>query len=473
VNFNEEVRARHARGQGFPDIVALRSGRLETAPDGVAFPESREEVRRLLTYAAEVHARVVPYGGGTSVVGHVTPEVSGPPILTIDLQRLSGLRALDEVSGLATFGAGTTGPEVEAAVRPRGWTLGHYPQSFEYSTVGGWVATRSSGQQSLRYGRIEDLLAGAHMETPRGPLDLPPFPASAAGPDLRHLLLGSEGRLGVITEVTVRVRPVPKREDFAAVYFRSWAAALEAARTLVRGDAPLAMIRLNGPAETAMSGVLATPSWRVTALRSYLAARGIGEESCLLLVGMAGSRRTLRRGKSAVAAVTGTLGGVAAGSGPGRAWARSRFRMPYLRDSVWEHGYGVDTIETAAPWARVSGLVEAIEGALRGGLAAAGERVLAYTHLSHVYPHGSSVYTTFVFRLARDPADTLARWEVLKDAASRAVQAGGGTISHQHGVGRDHRAYLPAEKGSLGMDLLRGALSAADPDQRMNPGALT
>ena len=221
-----EVRVRHARGQSLPDWVALRSGRLGAVPDGVAFPDDAAEVRELLAWAAAVGSRVVPYGGGTSVVGGVTPAADGAPWLTISLAHQAGLRELDEGSLLATFGAGTVGPDVEAALRARKLTLGHYPQSWELSTVGGWVAARSSGQQSAGYGRIEALFAGGSVEAPAGSLVMPPHPASAAGPDLRQAILGSEGRLGILTQAVLRAAPQPEVEAFPALFLPDWERAL-------------------------------------------------------------------------------------------------------------------------------------------------------------------------------------------------------------------------------------------------------
>ncbi len=233
ISTDAETRVRHALGQSLPDWIALRSGRIAAFPDGVAFPTNSGQVRELLAYAAGAGARVIPYGGGSSVVGHLTVLPEFGPALSVDLCRMNRLLALDEESGLATFQAGVRGPDLEAALRARGFTLGHFPQSFEHSTLGGWVATRSAGQFSLGLGRIEDLFAGGLLETPAGPLVLPPFPASAAGPDLRQVVLGSEGRLGILTEAVVRVRRVPRRERFLAVFFPDLA---HAVGLISRGD---------------------------------------------------------------------------------------------------------------------------------------------------------------------------------------------------------------------------------------------
>jgi alkyldihydroxyacetonephosphate synthase len=476
VTTDPEERLRHARGQSLPDWVAMRSGRPGWLPDGVAHPADHDEIRALFRFAAERGCRIVPYGGGTSVTGHLTPSSGGPPTVTVALDRLVGLHRHDERSGLATFGAGTAGPAVEAALRARGRTLGHFPQSFEFSTVGGWVATRSAGQQSLGYGRIEALFAGGHLETPAGPLDFRPFPASAAGPDLRQLVLGSEGRFGILTDAIVRSSPLPEREQFVAAFMPDLDRGLAVARALADDRVPLSMVRLSTPQETATVMAMAAHRSILEVYRRYLRLRGIGPDRCLLLVALSGSLALVRYGAGQVGRVVRAHGGLVArgvvGRSFGRRWAADRFRSAYLRNTLWDAGYAVDTVETATTWDRLPGLAVAVAQALRRGLESESERVHAFSHCSHVYPSGSSLYTTYVFRRATDPDETLRRWAVLKGAASRAIVDGGGTISHQHGVGRDHATYLPGEIGPLGIAVLADAARRLDPDGIMNPGAL-
>jgi alkyldihydroxyacetonephosphate synthase len=462
----------HARGQSFPDLVAMRTGQLEAVPDGVAHPRSGADVRGLLDAATAQAAHVIPYGGGTSVVGGVTATTSDAPLLTVDLRGVSRLIDLDRPDQLATFGAGVTGPQLEAVLRAEGLTLGHFPQSFELSTLGGWVATRSSGQQSLGYGRIERLFAGGVVECPTGTLELPTFPASAAGPDLRELVLGSEGRLGIITEATVRVRPIPEVDDVHAVFFPSWLAALEATRELVQGGTPLSMLRLSTAAEASSQRTLAGSSRAAVVLDRGLALRGVGAGRCVLLIGVTGSTRLARHRWTSAYAVARRYDGVSVGRSLGRRWQRGRFRAPYLRNGLWEHGFGIDTVETATTWSQLPTMLARLEEAIAAALEPVGERVHVITHLSHAYPTGSSIYSTYAFRLGADSAETMARWTRCKNAASDAIVANGATISHQHGVGLDHRDYLPSEKGELGMDALRSVAGSLDPDGRMNPGKL-
>ena len=467
-----EVRVRHARGQSFPDWVAVRTGRIGVFPDGVAVPGTVTEVRELLAWAASLGARVVPYGGGTSVVGGVSPAADGAPWLTVSLARLAGLQDVDERSLLARFGAGTAGPDAEAALRARGLTLGHYPQSWELSTVGGWVATRSSGQQSAGYGRIEALFAGGTVEAPAGTLLMPPHPASAAGPDLRQAVLGSEGRLGILTDAVLRAAPLPEMEAFPALFLPDWERALAFTREVARARLPLAMVRTSTPAETWTNLALAGHERTLAALRRYLTARGAGPGRCMVLLGLVGQRRVMAATFAEVLEIARAHGAVRAPATFGRQWHRNRFRTPYLRNTLWEAGYAVDTLETAVAWDRVPAIAAALAPAIRRGLAEEGERVHAFTHLSHVYPTGSSLYTTFLFRLADDPDTTLDRWRRLKRLASEAIVRLGGTISHQHGVGTDHAPFLAAEKGDLGMSALGDLARRFDPTGIMHPGVL-
>ena len=465
------ARVLRARGQSLPDWIALRSGRLGAVPDAVAMPADATDVRSLLDRARDRGWELVPRGGGTSVVGGVTIAEGERPVVVVDLAGLTGLRTLDAASGLATVGAGTTGLALEAALAEHGLTLGHYPQSFEFSTVGGWVATRSAGQESRGYGRIEALYAGGHLETPAGPLDLPPYPASAAGPDLRELVLGSEGRAGILTDVIVRAVRRPQRDQVRAYAVPSWDRALELARALGASGLPLGMVRVSTPIESATTLALGADDRSRRWLRRYLGWRRQGPEPCLVIVGIHGEDAVVTTVEGQVVRLVRAVRGVGV-PGVANAWRRERFATPYLRNALWDAGYAVDTLETAADWTTIPALAAALGPTLRRGLEADGERVHAFSHLSHVYPSGSSLYSTYVFRLAADPDETLDRWRRLKAAASATIVAHGGTISHQHGVGRDHRPYLAAEKGDLGMAVIRAALARLDPAGVMHRGVL-
>ena len=473
ISTDPECRVRHARGQSFPDWVAMRSGEFGVFPDGVAHPHNEADVRALLNYAQETGARLIPYGGGTSVVGHVNPLPGERPVLTVDLGRMTRLRSWDAVSNLATFGAGVNGPDLEAQLRALGRTLGHFPQSFEYSTLGGWIATRSSGQESLAYGRIENMFAGGRLETPAGTLKIPhKFPASAAGPDLRELVLGSEGRLGIITEATVRASLLPEREECHAVFFPNFDEGRAAVREMLQARLPLAMLRLSTATETETTLTMAGHEFLLGSLAKYLALRGAGEEKCMLLMGLSGREAIVKVGRKEALGIANEHRGVYATQTFGKQWTKSRFTSPYLRDTLWDAGYAIDTLETAIDWGGVPALVADIEKHLRGALLNEDEFVHVFTHLSRLYPYGTSIYVQYLFRIADTPEETLRRWRVMKTAASEVIVKHGATISHQHGVGTDHKQYLPAEKGALGIKALETVARVFDPEGVMNPGKL-
>ncbi len=466
-----EERLHHARGQSLPDWIALRAGQIGAFPAGVAYPTSDEDVRALLDYAKKAGAKVIPYGGGTSVVGHINPTSGNVPFLTIDMSRLNRLLALDETSHLATFEAGVAGPEIEKQLNGRGYTLGHFPQSFELSTLGGWIVTRSSGQQSYHYGRIENLFAGGHIETPHGEMGFPVHPASAAVPDLKQVILGSEGRLGIITRATVRIRRLPETEAFYGVFFHNWEEGMAAVREIAQAGIGVSMLRLSNAMETTTTLALAGKDELVRWAERGLRTVGFGNERSLLILGVTGTRRQAAQARREALEIVRTHGGLMTGTIIGKMWKKSRFYSPYLRNTLWEAGYALDTLETAVPWANVMATALETQKAIREGLASIDERVLVFAHLSHVYNDGASIYITYLYRQAT-PDETLRRWQVLKSAASRVIVAYGGTISHQHGVGLDHAPYLAAEKGPLGMQTLETVSKLFDPDRMMNPGKL-
>ncbi len=472
IDSDKSVRLLHARGQSLPDWVALRSGQVDSFPDGVAFPRDRSEVAALIQWVCENQCQVIPYGGGTSVVGHINPIQGAAPVLTIDMAQLSDLIDFDKISLLATFGAGIPGPHIEQLLNQRGYTLGHFPQSFELSTLGGWVASRSSGQQSFYYGRIEDLFAGGHVETPQGSLELPAQPASAAGPDLKQFLLGSEGRIGVITQATVRVSPLPEKENFYGVFFHEWEAGMQAVREIAQSHLRVSMARLSDAQETDTNLRLSGKDNLVKVAKRGLNLLNYGDGRCLLILGISGDHTSTRLTKQQAFHIIRKHGGFFTGQTIGKIWEKSRFLTPYLRNTLWDHGYAVDTLETALPWSKVKDAAQETVQSIHQAISQMGEKALVFSHLSHFYKDGASFYVTYLFRLSSDPDETLQRWKRMKEAASQVIIKHAGTISHQHGVGLDHLGYLKAEKGLLGLKVLQDTFQSLDPMGIMNPGKL-
>ena len=471
VTDDRAARVAHAAGRSYPDLLRLRAGDASKAPDAVVAPGSADAVRAVITACTEARVAVVPFGGGTSVVGGVEPVSDGfDGAIALDLRGLDRVVDVDRASLTATLEAGLLGPEAERRLGEQGVTIGHYPQSFEYSTVGGWIATRSAGQASSGYGRIDDLVEGLRLVAPAGEVTGRPLPATAAGPDLRELIVGSEGVLGVICEATLRVRPVPRLRRYEGWSFSSFAEGREAFRVMEQADASPDLARLSDEEETRLGLALAARGgWAERAGRAYLRLRG-HEGGCLAIVGFEGEEDDVERRRVRSGTLLRAGGGLRLGRRPGEAWLRSRYAGPYLRDELLDRGLLVDTLETATSWSNLEALYEAVGGALRRSLAEAGTPALVMSHVSHLYRSGASLYFTFLAR--RTPDAPLDQWRAAKSAASEAIVAAGGTITHHHAVGRDHAAWMRAEVGELGLDLIRAAKERLDPAGVMNPGKL-
>jgi alkyldihydroxyacetonephosphate synthase len=465
-----EDRIGHAVGRSYPDLVRIRSGDASSAPDAVVLPASAEQVAGVLAACAEQRVAVVPFGGGTSVVGGVEPVRGGlDAAVSLDLGRLDSTVEVDRTSLTARLHAGLLGPEAERRLAAEGVTLGHFPQSFEYSTVGGWVATRSAGQASTGYGRIDELVEAVRCVTPAGEIGTRAAPASAAGPSTRELLVGSEGVLGVICEATVRVRPAPAYRRYEGWSFASFAEGCDAFRVMEQAEACADVNRLSDEAETSLSMALASTGSRAEGLgRRYLRLRG-HERGCVAILGFEGEEDETERRRRQTAALLRAGGGISLGPRPGAAWLRSRYSAPYLRDDLLDRRVMVETLETATSWSNLASLHGAVGEALRTALGRRGTPPLVMCHVSHLYPSGASLYFTF---LARQEDDALEQWRAAKTAASEAIMAGGGTITHHHAIGRDHRQWMRAEVGELGIELIRAAKERLDPAGIMNPGKL-
>lgn len=463
------TRVLHAGGKSYPDLLRRRQGDAVAAPDAVVLPASHEEVAAVLDLATLEGIAVVPFGGGTSVVGGVEPERGGfAHLIALDLARMDRVLGLDEQSLLATFEPGIRGPAAEAELRRRGYTLGHFPQSHAYASLGGYVATRSAGQASTGYGRIDEKVHAVRVATPAGELRLGRAPASAAGPDLRHAVVGSEGLLGVITEATLQVHHAPEVEAYEAVAVGSFEAGAAILRDLVQsGDAP-DVCRLSDEAETAVFTQQAE-GLKGVALRRYLDARGMGE-GCLLILGWDGPRDRVARRRAAAHRVLRDHVVLQLGGRPGAAWAHSRFAGPYLRDELMDRGVLVETLETSASWADHQRLYQAVRQALADALVAHGTPALVLCHISHLYETGCSLYFTWIAR--QHDGEELAQWRDAKRAAGQAIVGAGGTISHHHAVGTDHREWMPEEVGPLGVAMLRAMKAVVDPAGILNPGKL-
>jgi alkyldihydroxyacetonephosphate synthase len=445
-------RAVHSLGKGYRDLVRIRRGEIKRPTDAVIYPQTDAQIAEALEVAARAGVAVIPFGGGTSVVGGVEPAGDRPTV-TLDLARMDRVLTIDSASGLATVEAGIFGPALEAQLNAAGFTLGHFPQSFEYSTLGGWIATRSAGQNSTRYGKIEDNVESLRMLFPGGAIDTPAVPAAAAGPDLNQVIAGSEGALGVITRATIRLAPLPPQSDYRAYLLPDFEVGVEASREMMQSGLRPAVLRLSDESESEATALM------------QLGIEGLTQ--CICIVGFEGGEDEVRFSWQQAPAILERHGGQSLGSGPGEAWRRGRFEAPYLRDLLLDHAIMVDTLETATSWSNYGKLYHSVRDAMQNAM---GERGLVMAHLSHSYTHGASVYYTFLAR--QHGGRELEQWQDVKDAASRAIIDGGGALSHHHGIGSEHRRWLPDYLGDGGMKVLRALKQAFDPNDIMNPATL-
>jgi alkyldihydroxyacetonephosphate synthase len=468
VRDDRDTLLRHAGGKSYLDLARRRRAEADV-PDAVVLPADHAGVLAVLRVCAERRIAVVPFGGGTSVVGGVAP-LSGEQaaVISLDLRRLADPVRVDAESLTVTVGPGMRGPDLEKRLSAHGLTLGHFPQSWEHATLGGYAATRSSGQASSGYGRFDDLVVGLQLATPSGSLTLGRGPASAAGPDLKALILGSEGAFGIITELTLRVRRLPEIVHDEGWSFRTFAEGVTALRRLTQAGLAPEIARLSDADETRANLAFAGGG-KTRMLRGILAARG-HSGGCLLIAGWEGPRLVVRDRRNAATALLRAAGGIRLGTAVGQAWRRHRYDGPYLRDDLLDHGALVETLETATSWTDVLGLYDTIRSALRSELTQGGTRPLVMAHISHLYPTGASLYFTAL--ATRDDSDADGQWQRAKERVTDVITSAGATITHHHAVGTDHRPWLEEEIGSLGIDVLRAVKSVLDPAGVLNPGKL-
>ena len=449
----------HAGGKSTLDLLRRKDSGAQDAPDAVLLPGTDDEVAAILRYCSQHGIAVVPFGGGTSVVGGLDPiRGAFDAVVSLDLRRFDQLHAFDAVSGEAEFGAGVTGPHAEQLLAVHGFSLGHFPQSFEFASLGGFAATRSSGQDSAGYGRFDDMIRGLHAVTPAGVLDLGRAPQSAAGPDLRQLLIGSEGAFGIITRLRVRVHPSPDVTRYEAWSFPDFATGTAALRAVTQTGTGPTVIRLSDEAETGVN--LAT-------------TEAIGESQitggCLAITVFEGTAAHADSRHAETRELIAALGGTSLGEAPARAWEHGRFGAPYLRDSLLAAGALCETLETATDWSNIPALKAAVTDALTAALAESGTPALVLCHISHVYATGASLYFTVVAGQRGNPIE---QWRAAKTAACDAIVATGATITHHHAVGADHRPWMRDEVGELGVQVLRAVKATLDPAGILNPGKL-
>ena len=477
VTVDDMDRVIHTYGKSIRDLIRVRSNTILRSPDVVVYPADEAEVQGIVDAAIAANAVIIPFGGGSNIGGSLEPiPEEKRTIVSLDLGRLRKVIDIDTDSGLARIQAGAQGPDLEEQLNAKGWTIGHFPDSFTHSTVGGWVATRSSGMQSDKYGDIADIARGLRVVRPGGVLVLRPLPSTSSGPSVREMILGSEGRLGVITEVTVQVHRTPAKRDVYAYFFPNWKAGMAAMQAIAESDAAPTITRVSDSRETGFS--LATSKDRKgfdkflagTVLPGLMKSKGWTlDDICLSFIGYEGSVSHAKRQKSLVDAIVKKHGGMGVGKGPGILYDQKKFDTPYLRDFLLDMGAAGDVSETAAPWSKLVGVHEAVYAAANKAFDEIGIKGWIMSHMSHSYHSGACLYFTFAFVFGDDP---IGEYNTVKRAIQQAFVDNDATISHHHGVGLEHSPWLAEDISAEGVKVMTGLLTSADPGENFNPGKI-
>ena len=479
VSDDPHDRVVHARGKSLRDLVRQRRGDLGRVPDVVVRPGDEAAVTGILSAALEADAVVIPFGGGTSISGSLeAPRDETRTVISVDLERMDAVLGIDPTSRLARVQAGVYGPRLEEQLNAQGYTFGHYPDSFTHSTLGGWIATRSSGMQSDRYGDIADSTRGLRVVTPAGLLVTRPVPVTSTGPSVREMVLGSEGRLGIICEATIQVHRVPAERTILGYLFPSWAESVTAMRDIAASEAAPSVTRVADANETAFSfatkkGSSLLDTLQSTALKTFL-KRGKGyelEEMCLGFIGYEGPERHVKAQRKAVGRIVAKHGGLCIGASPGELYDQKKFDTPYIRDYLLDRGVLADVSETSAAWSELQPLHAAVTGAARGAFADLGVRGYVMCHLSHSYHAGACLYFTFAV-VPSGRRDGLDEYGAVKSAIQQAFVDNAGTLSHHHAVGTEHAEWLEQDISAPGVGMLRALFDGTDPGANLNPGKI-
>jgi alkyldihydroxyacetonephosphate synthase len=466
----------HAYGKGFRDLFRLRRGSAEGAPDLVLYPENENDVLATLRAAVDHDVVVIPFGGGSNIAGCLERMEIDRMAVSLDMRRMRRVLAVDSDSFAARVEAGVFGPDLEEQLSAHGMTLGHFPDSFLHSTLGGWIATRSAGMQSDKYGKIEDMVVALRMVTPEGVLATRTVPKSSNGIDVKQLCIGSEGTLGVITEATMRVHPRPESRLVPAYLFPDFEGGLQAMRECVRRECTPSMVRLNDPDKTALSLAFKAPSSQISQavnkiFKSYLRAKGFDlPRACLMLTAFEGRNADVARQSREVSAIYRRFGGISLGPSAGKSFESTKYDFPHIRDFLLERDVTTDVSETSTVWSNILLLYHAAIGAIRAGVLESGVPPWVGCHISHTYRCGASLYFTFGFM--QQLGHEIEQYLKVKHAAQQSFIDHGATLSHHHAVGTEHLPWLAADISPLGVRAVREIKRGLDPGNNMNPGRL-
>jgi alkyldihydroxyacetonephosphate synthase len=465
----------HAYGKGFRDLFRMRRGLADGAPDLVLYPENEPDVLRTLRAAARHDVVIIPFGGGSNIAGCLERSESRRMVVSLDMRRMRRVLEVDTESFTARIEAGAFGPDLEEQLNAHGLTLGHFPDSFLHSTLGGWIATRSAGMQSDKYGKIEDMVIALRMVTPVGVLATRTVPKSSNGIDVNHLCIGSEGTLGVITEATMRVHPRPESRRTHGYLFPEFEAGIEAMHECVRKECVPSMLRLSDPDKTALSLAFKPPSSRLSQaatkiMKSYLRAKGFDSRACLMLTTFEGSKAGAARQHNRVNAIYRRFGAVDLGSGSGKSFESTKYDFPHIRDFLLDRGITSDVSETSTVWSNIVPLYQATTAGLRAAIQESGVRPWVGCHISHTYQSGASLYLTFACK--QQDGHEMQQYLHAKRVVQQSFIDHGATLSHHHAVGTEHLPWLTDDISPVGVMAVAAIKGGLDPDNIMNPGRL-
>jgi alkyldihydroxyacetonephosphate synthase len=479
VHTDAKTRIIHTYGKSLPDLVKIRAGDLGRLPDAVVYPADEEEIANIVRVALDANAVLIPFGGGTNIAGSLeAPRDETRPVISLDLGRLDRVIEIDEHSQLARIQAGALGPSLEAQLQARGFTLGHFPDSFNHSTLGGWIATRSTGMQSDKYGDIADITKAVRVVTPNGILATRAVPSTSTGPSVREMILGSEGRLGVITEATVHVHRNPEKRTILGYLFPDWSTGLRAMRDISASDAAPSVTRVSDANETQFSFATRKEGKKLDHFVSSLMQKYLDkrkhfdlENMCLSFIGYEGTAENVKYQKKLVGEIVSRYNGICIGRSPGQLYDQKKFDTPYIRDFLLDRGGLADVSETATSWSHLEPLYDGVVTAANKAFAEIGVQGWIMCHMSHSYHSGACLYFTFAFK-AKEDEDELTQYQVVKSAIQQAFIDFNGTVSHHHSVGLEHKQWLSDDISTPGIQMIEALFDGIDPGHNLNPGKI-
>jgi len=475
IKYDFYERLIHAYGKSYRDLWRIRQGIISHAPDVVCYPQSEEDIQAIVNAANQFNVILIPFGGGSNIAGCLEPRhYQGRMVLSLDMKNMNRILEIDSYSMIARIEAGSMGPELEEQLNQSGMTLGHFPDSFEYSSIGGWVATRSAGMKSDKYGKIEDMVIALRMVTPKGTLVTRNVPKASNGIGINDICIGSEGILGVITEVTMQVHHVPQKKEFHGYLFPDFEKGVDAMYEASLHNATPSMTRLNDADKTSLSFAFKSKSsffQTVLAKLMKLYLKKIKkldfDKICLMLVAFEGNEVKSQIKK--LNAIYKKRGAISLGTSPGKSFEKGKYDFPYFRDFIMDYGVSADVSETATTWKNLLPLYYHVKEAIEQAIVETGSAPWCGCHISHTYKTGASLYFTFAYKHSED---ALAQYLQVKKSAEDAFIKYGSTLSHHHAVGWEHLPWISDDISTTGVNIIQGVKFTLDPNNIMNPGKM-